>query len=1532
MLSVTLADFDAIKIQYSDLDLKNYTDYIFYEVGGDGTTNDRTVATFDFSEAGFKDAIKATSSVKHEIIVVRTTHTPSTSTIYLSNEIIVNSSSASANGRTIIISLGDNLGDNLILDAQQQSRVFDIGSNANVALAGLTITNGLVTGDTVEGGGIRNAGTLTITNSTITENTVVATSTFTFVTPIPSCGGGIYNGSGILIISNSTVSKNTATASNSSPAGGGIYNHSGTLTITNSAILENTATTNVAVEWSTGGGGICNNSGTLTITNCTVIGNTVSSYSDFSSSFNTYSRALGGGIYNWGNLTITDSTISENSSISSTHGFSSINPSGVSLANGGGIFNVGTLAVTNSEIAGNIASASTSSDTRSFADGGGILNDGTLTVTNSVIAGNTATTTSSGTPFFAYGGGISNFRTLGAGTLTITNSTIAGNSARWGGGIYIDSGTLTINNTIVARNSATDGMDIYPTGTFSGSNNLIGVDPKFVSFTTYTTWNANLWKSWDLRLVAGSPAIDTGNNQSVPPGLIYDLAGNPRIINGTIDIGTYEFTPLPPVAPANFHSPVQTSNSVTLVWSAQQGLTSYRLEYKTETSETWLLWTAPGTNASSATITGLTANTQYNIRMTATNTSGNATSIANATTNPPVPPTTPTGLTIDDKTVNSVALSWDGVTDATSYEIQHSTDGETWTNVPVSGTTVIIDILIAGTAYQFQVLAVNADGKSEWSEIITVATLLSTPTGLTDIDKSTDSVTLEWNEVNGATGYEIQYSIGGETKTVTVSETSKIIAELDDNTAYEFRVRAVNTVSESDWSILSVTTDRIPAPPTTPDNLRDTDKSTNSVTLQWDAVDNATSYEIQHSTDGETWANVPVLGTSAIIDSLIAGTAYQFQVLAVNADGKSEWSEGISVTTAEDDIVTPTIPTAPVILSSTKTTDSILLTWNPITDATSYEIQWMKPGDLEFVLWTGAISGTTANFTELTADTLYQFQVRAVNAVGESEWSDTHFVTTAKEDYLPLAIPTDVKMDGRSTTTLTISWTGDDNAEGYTIQWSATEDFAAVIDTGYSNTAAYEISGLTAGAEYWVRITATTTAAGYQDSSSSAPVKFTTAEDTSTFAPSVTSDSDSVTIFWTEGTLPAGSKFQFKLSTSSEWITWITSAVPTSNMVITGLKADTAYEFRLMDASGEQIGEVIQKTTEQSTSDIPAANPVKPKASVVKKGDNKSTISSVTLTWDALPKKATADSNVVYIITCTSHPDITPIAVSGTDKLSHTFTGLQPGTTYKFTITAVNADGESANAKGKPVEVKITAKTPKYTVAKMKADTKGTIVTGGDSQGQTKTTIDSVTLTWATADRPEGEKLVVKIWDIKAKAYIDIASESLEWSTGTDKKGNELATLTIAGLEASTKYRVEVQAYTGESLEEAIYKTEKVAKVSISTAKFAAVSKVKATPGSDSITLDWQLPGKPADGAVYVAYEIDWVVSKTERRSVAIDLVAADGKSATVLLDTLANLDIDLTSTKKHNFVIRAVIKDGVGNVVNQSLETKFSVTPSKLV
>jgi hypothetical protein len=157
-------------------------------------------------------------------------------------------------------------------------RIFNIASNLNATISGLTIARGNASSSF--GGGISNNATLTLANDTISGNSAafggggVANAgplTLTNCAILANSGGS--GGSGIannstLTISGSTIAGNSADGGN----GGGISNN-GTTTLRNSTIAGNAA--------SGAGGGVHNFSGTVTVTN-TIIGlNTAPSAPDF---------------------------------------------------------------------------------------------------------------------------------------------------------------------------------------------------------------------------------------------------------------------------------------------------------------------------------------------------------------------------------------------------------------------------------------------------------------------------------------------------------------------------------------------------------------------------------------------------------------------------------------------------------------------------------------------------------------------------------------------------------------------------------------------------------------------------------------------------------------------------------------------------------------------------------------------------------------------------------------------------------------------------------------------------------------------------------------------------------------------------------------------------------------------------------------------------------------------------------------------------------------------------------------------------
>jgi len=84
----------------------------------------------------------------------------------------------------------------------------------------------------------------------------------------------------------------------------------------------------------------------------------------------------------------------------------------------------------------------------------------------------------------------------------------------------------SLYNTIVfAKPTLTD----FDGTSVSTGGNLLGIDPLFVE-------PAN----WECRLNSGSPALDTGDN-AAPGGLgLTDADGNPRVLDGVVDVGAYE--------------------------------------------------------------------------------------------------------------------------------------------------------------------------------------------------------------------------------------------------------------------------------------------------------------------------------------------------------------------------------------------------------------------------------------------------------------------------------------------------------------------------------------------------------------------------------------------------------------------------------------------------------------------------------------------------------------------------------------------------------------------------------------------------------------------------------------------------------------------------------------------------------------------------------------------------------------------------------------------------------------------------------
>jgi hypothetical protein len=191
---------------------------------------------------------------------------------------------------------------------------------------------------------------------------------------------------------------------------------------------------------------------------------------------------------------------------------------------------------------------------------------------------------------------------------------------------------------------------------------------------------------------------------------IYDEDVDP------IDVDTC--TPLVALAaPTALAAGTPTDTTIPLTWTASPNANGYTVSYSSDSGTTWLEVQA---TASPFTLTGLTPETTYTIRIRATDSTNTFakspwTATVTATTESSLPElAVPENLATGTMTATTAPLTWDAVTNAVSYHVQYKTSVATeWTDFatePVTPSTTVTG-LVTATEYDFRVRA-NADDVS----------------------------------------------------------------------------------------------------------------------------------------------------------------------------------------------------------------------------------------------------------------------------------------------------------------------------------------------------------------------------------------------------------------------------------------------------------------------------------------------------------------------------------------------------------------------------------------------------------------------------------------------------------------------------------------------------------------------------------------------------------------------------------------------------------------------------------------------------
>ncbi len=349
-----------------------------------------------------------------------------------------------------------------------------------------------------------------------------------------------------------------------------------------------------------------------------------------------------------------------------------------------------------------------------------------------------------------------------------------------------------------------------------------------------------------------------------------------------------------------------------------------------------------------------------------------------------------------------VDLRWPALSSASHYQIELLRNG-TWGLLGATSggrTTFRIDPLSEGTTYRARVIAFNAMGSGEPTEMEfrTLETLPNAPTGLVIENTYGEAFDLRWTD-NSHNEAEFRIAMSrdgihwGHVASTVPNRTSVRIGGLQPLTRYWFQVRAANSEGYSEYTnVVSKITKDIP--PAAPTDLTLENRFADALDLRWkDNSNNESEFRVAISTDGINWRNIATPDrneTTVRIPNLQANTRYWFQVRAANAEGHSEYTNVLEATTR---VARPTAPAGLVAANVWAT--QIDLNW---TDRSNNELGFqieisVNGGGWQVVRQTEA-NRTSVRISGLTSGRNYAFRIAAFNEEGLSDYSNVLNVRT----------------------------------------------------------------------------------------------------------------------------------------------------------------------------------------------------------------------------------------------------------------------------------------------------------------------------------------------------------------------------------------------------------------------------------------------------------------------------------------------------------------------------------------------------------
>lgn len=247
------------------------------------------------------------------------------------------------------------------------------------------------------------------------------------------------------------------------------------------------------------------------------------------------------------------------------------------------------------------------------------------------------------------------------------------------------------------------------------------------------------------------------------------------------------------------------------------------------------------------------------------------------------------------------------------------------------------------------------------------ASLLPSPVNVS-VDTSDNTVVLRWNEVVGASYYELFYmKYGTDWQSVKVEGTEHTFTEVNPHHTYFFQLRAFDK-NDNPGYFTSVykryPESMLPAPSNFAASAVD-----NSVEVTWDEVNGAVKYELFYLRSDSRWQSVYVQDTNYTFTDISPYYSYYFQIRAVD-----EYDTPGYYSAVREIPLTALFP-APRNITLTTVGNSVKVDWDDVTDANRYELFYQQAG----TGWNKVIANESSyTFSNINPRYTYYFQLRAI--------------------------------------------------------------------------------------------------------------------------------------------------------------------------------------------------------------------------------------------------------------------------------------------------------------------------------------------------------------------------------------------------------------------------------------------------------------------------------------------------------------------------------------------------------------------------